>query len=80
MLNAQDSRIDSSSAIRAARAGAMILVLVVMGFAVSTQGESAVDAAKVGTPVAQQELAPTVYFPAQYVNQAKEVEEPIATF
>lgn len=83
MLNAQDSRFDSISAIRAARAGAMILVLAVMGYAVSTQGESALDASGLGTPVAQatqQEVAPTAYFPAQYVNQGKEVEEPIATF
>ena len=82
MLNAQDNRSDSSSSIRAARAGALFLVLVVMGYAVSTQGESAVDASRRTNPVvsAQQDLAPTEYFPAQYVNQGKEVEEFIPTF
>jgi hypothetical protein len=82
MLNAQDNRIDSSSSIRAARAGALFLVLVVMGFAISTQGESAIDASKRSNPVvsAQQDLSSTVYFPAQYVNQGKEVEEFIPTF
>jgi len=83
MLNAQDSRSNCRSSIRVARAGALFLALVVLGYAVSTQGVSALDASRIGNPpaqVAQQELAPADYFPAHYVNQAKDVEEPIPTF
>jgi hypothetical protein len=61
----------------------MFVVLLLMGYAVSTQVGSAMDESKdrvAFAQVAQQGLAPAEYFPAQYVNQAKDVEEPIPTF
>lgn len=83
MSNAQDSRSESSNPARYARAAAAFMVVVVMGYAISTQVESAVTRSTQATPLAQagqQEIAPTVYFPSQFVNQGKEVEEFIPTF
>jgi hypothetical protein len=84
MLTVQDSNTESSSPSRFARATIMVLALVGAGYAMSTQLESAVDSSKGGiTEVAQagqQDLAPTAYFPAQYVNQGKTVEEHIQAF
>jgi len=66
MLNAQESRNESGSAINFSRATACFLVLVVTGYAVSTQVESAVDASKGSVAMTaqgvQQDVAPTVYF------------------
>jgi len=80
-MNTQENRTESSNPIQFARATAVFLVLVVMGYAVSTQVESAMDSSTpTATPAAQQELAPTPYFPAQYVNQGVAVEEHIPAF
>jgi hypothetical protein len=77
MLNANDSRTESSSPLRIL-AAAMFVVMVGSGYAVSTQ-VGAVDQAKVAIP-AIPDQATTDYFPAQYVNQAKEVEQHIEAF
>ena len=84
MLTVQDSNTESSLSARFARATIMVLALVGAGYAMSTQFEGAVDASKDGNPVVaqagQQDLAPTAYFPAQYVNQGKSIEEHIQAF
>ena len=84
MLTVQDSNTESSSPARFARATIMVLALVGAGYAMSTQLESAVDSSKGGNPVVaqagQQDLAPTAYFPAQYVNQGTTVGEHIQAF
>ena len=84
MLTIQDSNTESTSPARFARATIMVLALFGAGYAMSTQLGSAVDSAKGGNPVAieaaQQDLASTAYFPAQYVNQGKTVEARIPTF
>jgi hypothetical protein len=84
MLIVQDTNRNCSSPARFARATIMVLALVGAGFAMSTQPESAVGSSKAGNPAVaeagQENLAPTVYFPAQYVNQGKTVGEHIQAF
>ena len=84
MLTIQDSNTESTSPARFARATIMVLALVGVGYAMSTQLGSADDSSKGGNPVmaqgGQQDLAPTAYFPAQYVNQGKSIEEHIQAF
>ncbi len=64
----------------------LILVLAGVGYAIWTQIEDARSGANLigvssAGAVQQKTTPPAVeYFPAGYVNQAKEVEEPIATF
>ncbi len=81
MFNASDSRTESSSPLRIL-AALMFVLMVGSGYAVSTQ-VGAVDQAKVAMPAipaAGPDQATTDYFPAQYVNQAKEVEQHIEAF
>lgn len=82
IMSNQDSK-EFRGSMRGLRAVTMFLVLLGAGY-VSTQVESAVDASKSGTAAVaqagQQDLAPTAYFPAQYVNQGKTVEEYIQAF
>jgi hypothetical protein len=76
-MNTQENR----TVIQFARAIAVFLVLVVMGYAVSTQVESAIDAKPdTGASIAQQDVSATLYLPAQYVNQGKGGEEHIQGF
>src|SRR5262249_40958631 len=60
-----------------ARATPPFLALVVMGYAVSAN-TAPTDSIPAGT--APQDLEPTAYFPAQYVNQGKTLEEHIQAF
>jgi len=80
MLNNTESSRPSSFA----RATIMILALAGAGYAMSTQFENAVAPSKSGiaqvAQAGQQDLAPTPYFPAQYVNQGKTPEEHIQAF
>ena len=84
MLIVQDTNRNCSRPARFARATIMVLALVGAGFALSTQPESAVGSSKAGNSTVaqavQENLAPSVYFPAQYVNQGKTIEEPIQAF
>jgi len=76
-MNTQESR----TATLFARAAASFVVFVVMGYAVSTQVESAIDAKPdTGASIAQQDVSATLYLPAQYVNQGKGGEEHIQGF
>ena len=63
-------------------AGAVLFMMVVTGYAISTV-DGALDESRIAIPVVPavgQDLAPAVYFPAQYVNQAKEVEQHIEAY
>ena len=83
IMSNQERNNEYRSSMRGLRAVTLFLVLLGAGY-VSTQVESAVDASKSGNPVVaqagQQDLEPTAYFPAQYVNQGKSVEEHIQAF
>jgi len=82
MFTVQDS--NTSRPARFARATIMVVALVGAGFAMSTQPESAVGSSKAASPVVaqagQQNVVPTTYFPAQYVNQGKTIEVHIQAF
>ena len=80
-MDSQENRTESRH-IQIARATAVFLVLVVMGYAISTQVESAIDTSTpaAATASAQQDATPAPYFPAQYVNQGTRVEEHIQAF
>jgi hypothetical protein len=81
MLNAQDSRTESSNSKHFRSATTAFLVLVVLGYAGSTQVEGASERGPVTAQCPQQEVAPaTYYFPAHYVNQATVVEDHIQAF
>jgi hypothetical protein len=80
IMNTQENRTEPSNPIHFARATAAFLVLLVMGYAFSTtQVESAIDSSAPAV-TAKQDLAPTPYFPAQYVNQGTAVEEHIQAY
>lgn len=83
MLDHLDGRSESRSFVSVARTAALFLLLVGSGYAISTQ-VGAVDSSKCGNPAVVQpgpeSLAPTDYFPAQYVNQARHAEEHIQAF
>lgn len=82
MHTANESRKETSNAVRIL-AAAVFLVMVGSGYAISTHVAGAVDESKIAIPAVPavgQDLAPAVYFPAQYVNQAKEVEQHIEAF
>jgi hypothetical protein len=77
-MNAQKNRIESNTT-ACAHACAAFIALLVIGYAFSaTEVGSAMDSAPAVT--APQDLAPTSYFPSQYVNQGKSVEEHIQAF
>jgi hypothetical protein len=84
MLIVQDTKRNCSRPVRFARATIMVLALVGAGFVMSTQPESAVGSSKAGNSTVaqagQENLEPSVYFPAQYVNQGKTSGEPIQAF
>jgi hypothetical protein len=74
-MNTQDR---SESAITTfARATAAFLALLVMGYAVSATN---VPTDGVPAVTAPQDLTPTPYFPSQYVNQARTLEDHIQAF
>ena len=81
MFNSNDSRTESSSPVRTL-AAALFVVMVGSGYALSTQVEGAVEQPNSGQPAvaATEDLTPTPYFPAQFVIQAKEVEEHIQAY
>jgi len=63
-------------------AGAVLFMMVATGYAISTV-EGAIAESSIAIPVVPavgQDLAPAVYLPAQYVNQAKEVEQHIEAY
>lgn len=82
MHTANESRKETSNPVRIL-AAAVFLAMVGSGYAISMNVEGAVDEAKISipaVPAAGHDLAPAVYFPAQYVNQAREVEQHIEAF
>ena len=82
MHTVNEGRKETSNAVRILAAAAFLMT-VGSGYAISTHVAGAVDESKVAIPVvpaAGHDLAPAVYFPAQYVNQAKEVEQHIQAF
>jgi hypothetical protein len=80
MPTGQENRTESRNATRFA-AAIMFLVLAGAGYAVATQVDSTADPSSLAVATtAAQDPAPTVYFPAQYVNQAKSVEEHIQAY
>lgn len=82
MSTGNDSRTEYSYPLRIL-AAAVFLVMVGSGYVISTHVEGAVDESTIAipeVPAVGQDLAPAVYFPSQYVNQAKEVEQHIEAF
>ncbi len=82
MHTANEGRKETSNAVRILAAAAF-LAMAGSGYVISTHGAGAVDESKIAIPVvpaAGHDFAPAVYFPAQYVNQAKEVEQHIQAF
>jgi hypothetical protein len=78
MSNSNDSRTESSSPVRTL-AAALFVVMVASGYALSTQVE-AVPQSNPQLPAVAAAQAATPYFPAQFVNQAKEVEDHIQAY
>jgi hypothetical protein len=82
MHTANEGRKETSNTVRILAAAAF-LAMVGSGYVISTHVAGAVDESKIAIPeipVVNPDLAPAVYFPAQYVNQAKEVEQHIQAF
>ena len=82
MSTGNNTSTESSNPLRVL-AAAVFLVMVGSGYAITTHVAGAVDESKIAIPVVPavvHDLAPAVYFPAQYVNQAKEVEQHIQAF
>ena len=77
-MNAQENRTKSNTS-AFAHACAAFMALLVIGYAFSTaEVGSAMDSAPAIT--APQDIAPTTYFPSQYVNQGKTIEGHIQAF
>ena len=74
-MNTQDRT--ESATTTFARAAAACLALFVMGYAVSA---TQVPTDAIPAVTAPQDLTPTPYFPSQYVNQGKNLEEHIQSF
>ena len=64
-------------------AGAVFFVVIVAAYAISTKVEGAIDEGMISIPAipaAGTVFAPAIYFPEQYVNEAKQVEKHVEAF
>ena len=77
-MNTQENR--TASGIQFARATAAFLVMLVMGYSFSTTPVESANETAMPAATSQQDLAPTSYFPAQYINQGTASEEHIQAF
>jgi hypothetical protein len=79
-MNTQENRTQTASPFHFARTTAAFLILLVMGYAFSTtQVESAKEDSMPAT-TSILDFGAGAYFPAQYTNQGKAVEEHIQAF